>query len=301
MLLSLPRLLVVLAPLVFLVPGVPAQAQQPLGRGGQMDGLVLYQGSASLSGGGKFKASRAFLRGGGFYAFENGATAGIVGSVGRFNYDFNFSGNQPWEDVNDLRISVPVRFPVGGNATALVSPGVRWDYQSGASAEDGVTYGVFAGLAWQVSDRLTIGPALGMFTQIEDNDLDVFPALLLDWEITDRWSLTTGSAIGATQGPGLSLGYAIGSASTISLSARSEKVRFRLDGQGLAPGGVGEDQSVPVVLSYSYNPNPGVSLSVFAGAELNGQLTLDDASGVEVSRQNYDTAPVGGFAFRLRF
>jgi hypothetical protein len=287
--------------LTLVASGYPALAQQPSGWGAQVDGLTIFQGSADLSGGGAFTASREFLRAGGVYRFDNGVSAGLFGSVGRFRYDFDFAGNQPWEDINDLRISVPVRFGLGSNTSALLSPQVRWDYQSGADSDDGVTYGVFAGIAWEVNESLTIGPAFGVFSQIEESDADIFPALLLDWEINDRWTLSTGPTIGATQGPGLSLGFDFSPSSTLSLSARSEKVRFSLNDSGLAPDGVGEDKSVPVVLSYRYNPNPGLSLSVFAGAEFDGTLTLDDANGTEVSRQRYDTAPIAGLALRLRF
>ena len=107
--------------------------------------------------------------------------------------------------------------------------------------------------------------------------------------------------MGATQGPGLTLGYAVSDSVNLSLSARSERVRFRLDGSGLAPNGVGQDQSIPLVASLDYEPNPGLAISVFAGAEFNGELTLEDSRGTEISRQTYETAPIAGFAFRLRF
>ncbi|MFA3920232.1 hypothetical protein [Ruegeria hyattellae] len=245
--------------------------------------------------------SRAFLRTTALYNLESGASVGMSASFGRFDYNFSQADNQPWEDIRDIRISVPVRFLVGESATVFVSPQVRWDYQSGASASDGRTYGVFAGVAWKLSDSLTIGPAFGAFSQLEEGGAEFFPALLVDWDINDRWNLNTGSGIGATQGPGLTLSYALSKTMTLSLAARSERIRFRLDGDGLAPDGVGEDKSVPVVLSFGYNPNPGVSLNVFAGVELDGRLTLDDQNGTELSRQSYDTAPLMGLAFRVRF
>ncbi|CUH45316.1 hypothetical protein [Ruegeria atlantica] len=131
--------------------------------------------------------------------------------------------------------------------------------------------------------------------------MDFFPALLVDWDINDRWNLNTGSGIGATRGPGLTLSYAMTDTINLSLAARSERIRFRLDDQDLAPDGVGEDKSIPVVLALDYSPNPGVSLNVFAGAEFDGRLTLDDENGNEIGRQSYDTAPLVDFAFRFRF
>ncbi|WP_254447413.1 hypothetical protein [Ruegeria sp. HKCCA5426] len=279
----------------------PSAAQPRLGWAYQVDGLAAFQGDADLSGGGKFSASRAFLRATALYNLEGGSSVGLSTSFGKLDYNFSQSNNQPWENIRDLRVAVPVRFRAGDTTTVFVSPQIRWDYQSGASSSDGRIYGVFAGIAWQLNERLTIGPAFGAFSEFDESGTDFFPALLIDWDINDRWNLNTGSGVGATQGPGLSLSYALNEAIDLSLTARSERIRFRLDGDGLAPDGVGEDKSIPVVLSLGYNPNPGISLSVFAGAEFDGRLTLDDANGVEISRQRYDTAPLVGLAFRVRF
>ncbi len=291
----------VLGAIMVFVASSPAFAQMRTGWGSQVDGLAVFQGNTNLSGGGDFSASRTFLRAGSLYTFADGTFLGLSASVGQFEYDFSQAVNQPWTGIRDVRISVPVRFRVGESASVFLSPQVRWDYQSGASASDGRTAGVFAGIAWEVRENLTIGPAFGAFSQLEDSDTEFFPAILVDWDINDRWNFNTGSGLGATNGPGLTLSYAYTDTLNISLSARSERVRFRLDGDGLAPNGVGEDRSFPVVVSLDYNPNPGVSFSVFAGAEFNGRLTLDDASGAEISRQSYDTAPLAGLAFRVRF
>lgn len=280
---------------------LPSLAQPRLGWGYQIDGLAAYQGDADLSEGGEFSASRIFLRTTALYTFQDDTSLGVSASFGRLDYNFSQANNQPWEDIRDIRVAAPLRFGVGNATTVFISPQVRWDYQSGAEASDGRTYGVFAGVAWKLNERLTIGPAFGVFSQIEDNDIDFFPALLVDWDINDRWNLNTGSGIGATQGPGLTLSYALSDTMNLALSARYERIRFRLDDDGLAPNGVGEDKSIPVVISFGYNPNPGVSLNVFAGAELDGRLTLDDANGTELSRQSYDTAPLVGAAFRVRF
>ncbi|MEM1075308.1 MAG: hypothetical protein AAGI36_12675 [Pseudomonadota bacterium] len=278
-----------------------ASAQNRPGWSTQFDGLTVYQSDTDLDAGGSFSSTRTFVRGTSVYRFDNGNSVGVSASFGAFDYDFDRTVEKPWQDVRDIRVSAPIRFAATDTATVFISPQVRWDYESGASKSDSQTYGVFAGVAWEISDRLTIGPAVGAFSQLEESGADFFPALLVDWDINGRWNLNTGSGLGATAGPGLTLGYQITDASRLALSARSESVRFRLDGDGSAPGGVGEDESIPVVISYEFNPNPGLSLSLFAGAEFDGALTLDDASGAQISRQPYDTAPLAGLAIRLRF
>lgn len=276
-------------------------AQAPSGWGRVVEGLAIYQGNADLDDGGDFSASRAFLRAGAINRFSNGSFAGILVSYGEFSYDFGLPENQPWEDIRDIRITAPLNFVLDNGANVFVSPQLRWDYERGADASDGFTYGAFAGISWQLSDRLRIGPALGVFSEIGTSDLDVFPAVLVDWEFADRWTLSTGSGLGATQGPGVTLEHAVSDDLTIGLAARLENIRFQLNDDGLAPGGVGEDRSFPIVFSIQYAPNPGVSLTAFAGAEFNGELTLEDTNGREISQQGYETAPIAGVAFRLRF
>ncbi|WP_240336789.1 hypothetical protein [Tropicibacter sp. Alg240-R139] len=296
----LTRLLAVCTGAILLT-GDPAASQQRTGWVSQFEGLAVFQGNAGLSAGGEFSASRAFVRGGGLYRFDSGASAGLFLSYGEFSYDFSFAGNQPWDRIRDVRISAPVRFSVGETATVFVSPQVRWDYEKGAQSSDGRTYGVFAGISWQVNPNLRIGPAFGAFSEVGTDGTEIFPAVLVDWDFSPNWNLSTGTGLGATQGPGVILSYQHSDAWSFSLAARSERVRFRLDNTGLAPGGVGEDRSIPVVLSVAYEPNPGVRVSAFVGAEFDGRLTLDSATGTEISRQDYDTAPIVGLAARIRF
>ncbi len=283
--------------------GLPASApaQPSEGWSASIDGLGLFQGDADLDDGGSFSANRQFLRVGGRYRFGTGHSVGLSASIGQIDYDFDDAVVAPWTEIRDRRISLPVFIPVSRSASLLIAPQVRWDYEEGASSSDGQTEGAFLGLAWRVSDSLTIGPALGAFSQLRDSDTNIFPALLIDWDITDRWNLGTGPTIGATQGPGLTLSYSHTDALSFSIAARYEDLEFRLNEGGVASGGVGRDTSVPLVVSVDYTPNPAVAVSLFAGAEIGGQLELFDAAGARVSQQDYDTAPIAGFAFSLQF
>jgi len=139
-----------------------------------------------------------------------------------------------------------------------------------------------------------------VFSQLEQ-DRTIFPFLAIDWDVTDRWNLSTGQGVGATQGPGLSLSYAVTDALRVGLAGRIERATFRLDGSGAGPGGVGEHESFPVVATVGWQPNPGTSVSAFAGMEYGGELTVRDARGGLVSRTDYDAAPVVGGQVTLRF
>ncbi|WP_371228325.1 hypothetical protein [Roseovarius sp. 2305UL8-3] len=279
----------------------PATAQQRTGWGSEVSGFVAHQWAADLSGGGDVSTTRSLLGLGGLYTFDNGNSAGVALSFGQQSYDFGGGAAPLWNDINGLAISAPMQFQVGQSANVFIAPQIRRAYESGASTSDSTTYGVFAGVSWQMSDSLRIGPAFGAFSELEGSGINAFPAVIVDWDINDRWNLSTGSGLAATQGPGLQLSYAYSDALDIGLGVRLERAEFRLDDSGLAPGGVGEDQSIPVVLSVDYAPNPGFTVSGFVGAAFDGELTVENAAGARVSRQSYDTAPVAELAIRVRF
>ena len=265
------------------------------------DALHAVQGSAGIGGGGSFEADRTFLRAGGLAFIGPDASAGLVATRGRLDYDFGGGAFAPWGRINDLGLSVPLRFPAGDRVAIFATPSLRYDYEDGADRDDALTYGLFLGAAWEVNDRLTIGPAFGAATGLGEDGGTLFPALLIDWDITDRLNLSTGPTVGATRGPGLALNYDLGRDMTLGLAGRRERVRFRLDDDGAAPGGIGEDSSFPVVVTFDYEPFPRTGVSAFAGVELGGSLRIEDASGDLIEERDYDPAPVFGAAIRLAF
>jgi hypothetical protein len=284
---------------LFLVWALPAAAQMPdRPFVFAIDGLAAAQGEADMDDGGSVSATRVYGRVGGLYRFDGGSL-GVFVSSGRIDYDFSDTV-APWGEVRDIGLSLPVRYTVG-RADIFVSPSLSYNYEQGADREDGQTAGAFLGVAWRFSDSLSLGPALGVFSELESDDLNIFPAILVDWEITDRARLTTGPTIGATQGPGLAFDYAVTDRLRLGLAGRYENIRFRLDDDGPVPGGVGQDSSFPLVVTLDYEPFPGSRLAAFAGAELGGELRLEDASGRLVETREYDPAPIVGVAFRVGF
>ncbi len=269
-----------------------------------VEGLAVIQRDADLDNGTDFETRRYFTRFSTVRPINETTSAGVVVSIGSLVYDFASDNFDPWGDIRDLRLSAPFRLRVGQSASVFIAPQARWDYEKDASMSDGFTYGALAGVSWRINEKLAIGPGFGAFTQLEDSGLDFFPALLIDWQISNRWNLNTGSGLGATEGPGLTLNYNLHESLSFSLAWRYEKIRFRLDDDGVAPGGVGEDENFPIVLSMQYDPNPNFSLAVFAGAKFDGKLTIENSSGQRVDRESYDmvdTVPIFGLAARWRF
>jgi hypothetical protein len=248
--------------------------------------------------------NRLFLQGGGTYAPDYRRSVSLSLGYGADGYDFSgdrgMAGLVPWETVHTVRLGTPVRWGVGQEWTLFVIPTVRMAAESGAALGDSVSGGGFAGFSYRFGDRLTIGPGVGAMTQIEDSP-DIFPVLLIDWKITDRLRLETGRGLGATRGPGLILRWAVSDRWDLSLGGRYEKLRFRLDREGVAPDGVGSDRSFPLFCGATYRFAPRAEASLVGGAALGGELRLEDENGNRIAEEDYGQAGFLGVAFNIRF
>jgi hypothetical protein len=265
-----------------------------------LEGLYAHQADTDLEDDGSFSVDRTYLGAGIAYRFNDSSILGISMSTGRLDYDFDMAGSVPWGTIETTTLSVAFRTR-SERISWFVAPTLRYTSEQGAMRSEGETYGLFAGASWILSDRLRIGPAFGVFSELEGGGATAFPAVLVDWDITDQWNLSTSSAIGASRGPGLSLTYAPNDTLRLGLTGRFEETRFRLNDEGPAPGGVGEDRGFPLVVSLGYEPGPWASLNAFAGVELGGRLRLEDAAGQLVSQQEYDPAPIFGVQARFAF
>ena len=137
-------------------------------------------------------------------------------------------------------------------------------------------------------------------TEIEDS-ATVFPVLIIKWKITDRLILETGRGLGATLGPGLVLKWKASDKWAFSVGGRYEKLRFRLDEQGIAPDGIGQDRAFPLFAEVSYSFGRRAQIGLFGGADLGGELRLEDEKGGLIAEQGYDPAGLAGIAFSFIF
>ena len=267
-------------------------------------GGALHQADTDLKDSdGSFSVNRGFVQLNAGYAWDRRNTLSLSGGWGSSNYVFDdasrIEGVRPWGRIEDYRISLPIRFNVGEKADFIVIPSVRSYAEDGASLSDGQTEGVIAGMGWKFSDALTIGPGFGWYSELGGGS-NAFPIVVVDWQITDRLSLQTGRGLAASQGPGFTLAYALNDRWKLSALARFEKIRFALD-EGVQGAAFGEDRSAPLLVSLDYTPWPMTSASVFVGAELNGELSLESDRGREIASGEYETAPLIGFSLQSRF
>ena len=267
-------------------------------------GGYAHQMDTDIDTGGSFSVNRIFVQGGPTYVFEKGTQISLAAGYGFNAYDFSgdmgFGGRDPWEDVHAIRVGVPLRWKINDRWTAFASPTLRSTGEEGADFNDSLTGGGFTGFSYQFGDSLTIGPGVGVLTQLEDST-KVIPILIINWEITDTLSLNTGQGIGATLGPGLTLNWRPSPAWSFSMGARSESLRFRLDEDGAAAGGVGNDRSFPIFGGVEYSFSPMTRIAALGGVSVNGELRLEDENGDTIVEEDYDPTGFAGIIFNAGF
>jgi len=281
-------------------PATPASKWSTFIRGG-----YVYQFDTDMDNSeGSFTTHRLFIQPGITYAPDYTRSFSLAFGYGYDGYDFigqnGFSGLQPWDDIHTLRLSAPIRVNKGQNWSFFVVPTLRITGEKGADISDSLTGGGFAGFAYRFNERLSIGPGIGVITQIED-DASIFPVLVINWKITDTISLETGRGLGATLGPGISLIWQISEKYHFTLGGRYEKLRFRLDDSSETENGVGQDKSFPIFAGITHNFSPKARISLIGGIETAGELQLEDQDGNVLEQEDYETAPFLGLSFSYRF
>ena len=266
-------------------------------------GGAVQQFESDLDEGGAYSADRFYIQAGANRLMGPRRFAGLSIGYGYDNYTFagdsGFSGLDPWSNVNTLRLSAPIRWPVREKWALFALPTLRATAQSGANLGEGLSGGILGGASYKISETLSIGPGLGLLTDIEEG-ISAFPILLVDWKITSSLALRTGRGLAATRGPGLELGWDPSQAWSLAVGARYDSFRFRLDDDGPSPGGVGEEKGFPVYLSASYNAIPRLRLSALGGMTFGGSLRLEDERGDLIAQSDYDPAPFLGLVFDIK-
>ena len=275
-----------------------------IGWSASMRGGYVHQFDADIDNGGSFSVNRLFTQGGVTHTSSGGTSISLTFGYGLDDYDFSddsgVGGVRPWEDIHTFRLSVPSRWRVSEKWTGFAVPTLRFTGESGADVSDSLTGGAFAGFSYKFSDRLSIGPGIGVLTQLEDST-NVIPIVVINWKITDTLSLNTGRGIGSSLGPGLTFDWQPSRNWVFSIGGRYERLRFRLADDGAVTNGIGDDRSIPIYGGFAYSFTPMVRISVVGGIGLGGELRLEDEGGKTITEIDHDPTGFLGIAFSASF
>jgi hypothetical protein len=217
------------------------------------------------------------------------------------SYDFSgttgLGGLDPWDNLHLLSVTAPVTYRASNRWSIFGAPLLQFNAESGANLSKGLMGGGIFGASYTVNETLTLGAGMGGISQIEDNAL-VFPVVFFHWRIHDRWQL---GMRGNTARGGVEISYRIRDNLETAIGASYAFHRFRLDDEGVAPNGVGETSSLPLTARASYQFHPNISLEVYGGVAVAGNLRLEDQDGHRILKTDVDPAPLAGIVVTAAF
>lgn len=269
----------------------------------------VYQPSAEIDGGGSFDALafRGQLGGGGpisqnvrlfldvayahtAYDFGSPLTTGCASPAACFR-------GSPWSDVHTVDVAPGAALVLGPNVQIQALVPIRWQAESG-SDRNGVTAGVVGMLRLRLSDRFVTALGVGVQNEIED-DTRIAPVVAVDWQIVDGIRLATRG--GPYQGARADLLFGPDDGIQARLSSGWERQRFRLDDGFPNPNGVGQSSAVPVLAGFRLRLGRRGYVDLEGGVAVAGRLRIENAVGLLLRAEDFDTAGLVRGSLQIRF
>ncbi len=218
-------------------------------------------------------------------------------------YDFSgttrLGGVEPWDDIHTLSVGALLSLDMNNDWTVFGGPVFQFAREDNVGLDDSFIGGGVVGATYEVSSALTVGGGIGVVSQIED-DARFFPVIVLEWEISDTLRLTS-QTTGAAGLSGLELVYDLGNDWEAAIGGSYDFRRFRLNDEGIAPGGVGEEIRLPIRARLSYRAGDHFIIGLYAGIALATELELEDEDGALLGEEDVDPAGLLGVTLTISF
>ncbi len=284
-----------------LIGATPAAAQQPAWAP-FVAVTPFYESKSDLDGGGEFGLSGVQLRLGTAGPVGTGFRAGVTLNFDYYDSSFSnptvFGATAPWGNVYRYGVSVPLAWALNSEWSLAVAPSVDWFRESGANSSDSLTWGAALSAVRVDLAGNRIGLGVAVFDEIEDTK--VFPVIVVDWRLGDRWRLINPLPAGPTGPAGLELDYQFDGGWSLGVGAAYRTLRFRLSDSGPVSSGVGEINGVPIFARATYDLSKQLTLHIYAGAIVGGELRVEDRNGNLLRKDDFDTAPFVALTVTVR-
>ena len=218
----------------------------------------------------------------------------FLGSYTFNKYDFKDVLADPWEDIHTVRLTPLLHYSFNPKWSVFGGPAVGFSGEDGTEISDSGTAGGILGFGYRANDRLSLGLAVGVFSQIED-DAKILPVPIVDWRFADDWSLHVGfQEVAANGGLGAEIAYNLNEKWKLGAGIQFQQRRFRLDDSGAAPGGVARDRSGSVYLKAKWDLTGNCAVEGLVGIAAGGEYRIEDEHGHKLGDTDYDPAALVG-------
>ena len=199
-----------------------------------------------------------------------------------------FGSEAPWSTINRPSVGIDLRYQAQPDLGLFLSPQFEWDLETGAT-RSGQNFGAVLGATKVFSRDFVLGLGAAIFHQIDQTR--VFPVVVVNWQIDDKWKLTNPFRAGPAGGGGLELVYAIDDNWELAGGGTYRDYRFRLKSSGPNANGIGQNEGIPLFARLTRKLGPSGRLDLYAGATVAGTLKLRDPGGNVLVSSDYNAAP----------
>jgi len=267
-----------------------------------LSGTLVEQLNSDFDNGGSYSVSSLLFRANVLQPISRSTLIGLGFSYDLADYNFSnpvaFGGASPWDKIHSITLSVPIITQFNERWSLFVSPSVAFSREFEASWGDSLAYGAVGAFSYGFRRDRKIGLGLGVFDRM--NKSRVFPFISVDWNFTDKLRLTNPLRAGPTGPAGLELAYQIDSKWEFGAGGAYRSFRFRLDDQGIAPDGIGEQKGTLAFARLKRTFGKKFDLDIYAGAILGGDLRLDNSNNERLFTAEHATAPLLAISFNGR-
>jgi len=224
-----------------------------------------------------------------------------------YDFDGNFFGStlttdsdDPWSDIHTVEFAMVVNYSLTDDLGVFGGPVIKVAGESGADWDDSLTGGGVFGASYRLNSDLRLGGGLGVVSQIED-DVRVFPIIIVEWAFADDWRISSNSFEMANYANGIELVYDATEKWQFALGGGFRHARFRLDDEGIAPDGVGQEESLPIWFRTSWAATSSIRVGGVIGLVTNGELRVENNDGDNIESVDYDSTWMMGIFGRITF
>jgi hypothetical protein len=221
-------------------------------------------------------------------------------------HDRDFSGAggfgslQAWDRRHRLGLGAAVTRRTRFGWSYGLRPFINWSFESGAFSDDAMSYGTAVAIAAGISRSKRLGAGALLYRDIHGS-VKASPVILVDWDFNQEWTLGNPRELHFASPSGLEIRYRPPGNWQFALAGIYRSEDFRLDDNGIAPGGTGESSGVVGFLRATRRSTSGLTVSGYIGAVFDGELEVEDENGTRLAASKYETAPFVGLAVEGNF